>query len=141
LANLFPRADGIEAQSVIALRSGGARMEAEANRMVTEKVAAAVEALSARNSSPRRGCVASWPPLASADIDGAGLELDRRPLQAAELRHPQSMTKPDQDHRCVAVAVAVALGRLDQALDFTLGQVLAIATHFAVAASAKRDCP
>jgi hypothetical protein len=24
---------------------------------------------------------------------------------------------------------------------FTLGQVLAIATHFAVAASAKRDCP
>jgi hypothetical protein len=39
---------GIEAQSVIALRmlrfaSGGARMEAEATRMVTEKVAAAVE--------------------------------------------------------------------------------------------------
>jgi hypothetical protein len=37
---------GVEAQSVIALRmlrlaSGGARMEAEATRMVTEKVAAA----------------------------------------------------------------------------------------------------
>lgn len=40
---------GIEAQSVIALRmlrltSGGARMEAEASRMVTEKIAAAAEA-------------------------------------------------------------------------------------------------
>ena len=43
---------GIEAQSVIALRmlrfaSGGGRMEAEATRMVTEKVAAAVEAQTA----------------------------------------------------------------------------------------------
>jgi hypothetical protein len=35
------------------------------------------------------------------------------------------------------MAVAVALGRLDQALDLTLGQVLAIATHFAVATSAQ----
>ena len=40
---------GVEAQSVIALRmlrlaTGGARMEAEASRMVTEKVAAAAEA-------------------------------------------------------------------------------------------------
>ena len=39
---------GVEAQSVIALRmlrlaTGGARMEAEASRMVTEKVAAAAE--------------------------------------------------------------------------------------------------
>ena len=41
----------VEAQSVIALRmlrlaTGGARMEAEASRMVTEKVAAAAEAQS-----------------------------------------------------------------------------------------------
>ena len=79
--------------------------------------------------------------LGAAHIDGAGLELDRRPLQAAELRHPQSVAETDQDHRRVAVAVAVALGRLDQALDLTLGQVLAIATHFAVAGSAKRNCP
>jgi hypothetical protein len=40
---------GMEAQSVIALRmlrlgSGGARMEAEASRMITEKVAATAEA-------------------------------------------------------------------------------------------------
>ena len=52
---------GVEAQSVIALRmlrlaTGGARMEAEASRMVTDKVAAAeaqavaaVSALSARS--------------------------------------------------------------------------------------------
>ena len=40
---------GVEAQSVIALRmlrlaTGGARMEAEASRMVTDRVAAAAEA-------------------------------------------------------------------------------------------------
>ena len=57
--------------------------------------------------------------LGAAHIDGASLELDRRPLQAAELRHPQSVTETDQDHSPVAVAVAVALGRLDQALDLT----------------------
>ena len=79
--------------------------------------------------------------LGAAHIDGAGLKLDRGPLQAAELRHTESMTETDQDHRRVAVAVAVALGRLDQATDLTLGQVLAIATHFAIAASAKRNCP
>ena len=55
--------------------------------------------------------------------------LDRRPLKAAELRYPQSVTETDQDHSGVAVAVAVALGRVDQALDLTLGEVLAIATH------------
>jgi hypothetical protein len=43
---------GVEAQSVIALRmlrlaTGGARMEAEAARMVTEKVAATAEAQAA----------------------------------------------------------------------------------------------
>ena len=79
--------------------------------------------------------------LGAAHIDGAGLELDRRPLQAAELRHSQSVTETDQDHRRVAVAVAVTLGRLDQALDLTLGQVLPIATDFAIAAAAKRNCP
>ncbi len=62
--------------------------------------------------------------LGTAHIDGAGLELDRRLLQA--------MTETDQDHSRVAVAVAVTLGRLDQALDLTLGQVLPIATHFAI---------
>jgi hypothetical protein len=36
------------------------------------------------------------------------------------------VTETDQDHGRVAVAVSVALGRLDQALDLTFGQVLAI---------------
>ncbi len=50
----------VEAQSVIALRmlrlaSGGARMEAEATRMVTEKVAAAAEAQAAAAGAAIRG--------------------------------------------------------------------------------------
>jgi hypothetical protein len=66
--------------------------------------------------------------------------------QGRDVRRPSEVlwvapTVQGQDHSHVAVAVAVALGRPDQALDLTLGQVLAIATHFAVAASAKRDCP
>jgi hypothetical protein len=77
----------------------------------------------------------------TAHIDGASLELDRRPLQAAEFRYPQPVPETDQDHSGVAVAVAVALGSLDQALDLTLGQMLAIATRLAVATSSKRNCP
>jgi hypothetical protein len=51
---------GVEAQSVIALRmlrlaTGGARMEAEASRMVTEKVAAAAEAQAACTVSALSG--------------------------------------------------------------------------------------
>jgi hypothetical protein len=51
---------GMEAQSVIALRmlrlaSGGARMEAEATRMVTEKVAAAAEAQAVAAVAPISG--------------------------------------------------------------------------------------
>ncbi len=50
----------IEAQSVIALRmlrlaAGGARMEAEAYRMVTEKVVAAAEAQAAAAAAVIRG--------------------------------------------------------------------------------------
>ena len=35
------------------------------------------------------------------------------------------MPEADQDHGAVSAAVAVALGGLDQLLDFTLGQMLA----------------
>jgi hypothetical protein len=41
----------------------------------------------------------------------------------------------------VASRWAIAFGRLDQALDPELGQVLAIAAHFAVAPAAQPDCP
>ena len=49
---------GMEAQSVIALRmlrlaTGGARMEAEASRMVTDKVAAAEAQAVAADRAPR----------------------------------------------------------------------------------------
>ena len=51
---------GIEAQSVIALRmlsfaAGGANAQAEANRMVTEKILAAVEAQTAAAVAAMRG--------------------------------------------------------------------------------------
>ena len=70
-----------------------------------------------------------------------GLELNRRPLQVAELRHSKAVPEADQDHGRIAMAVAVALSCLDQAIDLKLGEVLAIAAHVPVAASAKRDCP
>jgi hypothetical protein len=41
----------------------------------------------------------------------------------------------------IALAVAVALGHLDQALDLEFGQVLAIAAHVTVAAPAQYDSP
>jgi hypothetical protein len=62
-------------------------------------------------------------------------------LQAAEFGHPQAVPESDQDHGRVAMAVAMALGRLDQAFDLELGQVLAIAAHVPVAEPAQCDCP
>jgi hypothetical protein len=51
------------------------------------------------------------------------------------------MPESDQDHARVAMAVPVALGHSDQALDLVLGQVLAIAAHVPIAAPAQCDCP
>jgi hypothetical protein len=51
------------------------------------------------------------------------------------------MPEADQDHGRIALAMAVALRRLDETLDFELSQVLAIAAHVAVAAPTERDCP
>jgi hypothetical protein len=45
----------------------------------------------------------------------------------------------DQDHRCVAVTVAVSLGGLDQLLDLGVGQVFALAVG-GVNAPALRNC-
>ena len=79
--------------------------------------------------------------LGTAHIDTAGLDsIDDRP-EGCTAPAPAVRDGTDQDHSRVAVAVAAAaLGGLDQALDLTFGQMLAIATHFAVAASAKRNC-
>ena len=77
--------------------------------------------------------------LGAAHVHGAGLEGDRRPLQIAQLGHPQAVAEADQDHRRIALAMAIALGRLHQAIE--LGEVLAIAAHVPVAAPPQRDCP
>jgi hypothetical protein len=42
------------------------------------------------------------------------------------------VTKADQDHGHIALAVAVAFGHLHQALDLELDQVLAVAAHVPV---------
>jgi hypothetical protein len=51
------------------------------------------------------------------------------------------MPEADQDHGGVALAISVAPGDLDQALDLVLGEVLAIAAHVPVAKPAQRNCP
>ena len=50
------------------------------------------------------------------------------------------MPEADQDHGGVPLAVAVALGGLDQLLDLALGQVFA-GPKLAVWAAGRRDCP
>ena len=71
---------GMEAQSVIALRllrlaTGGARMKAEASRMVTDKVAAAeakaVAAVSALNGRSPRVVVSQAPRVVKKRVRGA----------------------------------------------------------------------
>jgi hypothetical protein len=79
--------------------------------------------------------------LGAAHVHGASLECDRRPLEVAQLRYAQAVPEADQDHGRIALAMAVALGHLDQALDLELGEVLAIAAHVTVAAPAQCDCP
>jgi hypothetical protein len=74
-------------------------------------------------------------------MHAAGLERDRRPLQIAQLGHPQAVAEADQNHGRIALAMAIAPGRLLQPVDLELGEVLAIAAHVPVAAAAQRDCP
>ena len=71
---------GMEAQSVIALRllrlaTGGARMEAEASRMVTDEIAAAeakaVAAVSALNGRSPRVVVSQAPRVVKKRVRGA----------------------------------------------------------------------
>jgi hypothetical protein len=79
--------------------------------------------------------------LGPANVHGAGLERDRRPWQVAQFGDAQAVAVADQDHGRVALAMAIALGRLDQAVDLELGEMLAIAAHVAVAAPPQRDFP
>jgi hypothetical protein len=75
---------GVEAQSVIALRmlrlaSGGARMEAEATRMVTEKVAAAAEAQTV-------AAVAAMKGRQPHAVAGKALKVFKKPVRANNRR-------------------------------------------------------
>src|SRR5215831_8213923 len=64
--------------------------------------------------------------LGSADMQTAGIKLDLMPLQIAHLRSPEAMAIGDQNHRCIAMAVAIALGSSDQALDLAFGKIAAL---------------
>jgi hypothetical protein len=79
--------------------------------------------------------------LGPADVQVTASEIDLGPLQAAQLRRAQTMSIRDQDHGGVAVAVAVALGGLDQALDLALVQMLAtlIDQPWKIMSIARRD--
>src|SRR5262245_51168566 len=64
--------------------------------------------------------------LGSADMQTASIELDLMPLETAHFRGSEAVTIGDQDHRCIAMAMPIALGSFDQALDLALGQIAAL---------------
>jgi hypothetical protein len=55
--------------------------------------------------------------------EGRGLERDLIRAEIAELSRPQAASECQEDHRRIAVAVTIALGRLDQLLDLREGEV------------------
>jgi hypothetical protein len=59
-------------------------------------------------------------------MQAALVQLDLMPLQVAHLRSSHPMTISDQDHRCIAVTVAIVFGGFDQPLDLALGEVAAL---------------
>src|SRR5262245_25842980 len=65
-------------------------------------------------------------PLCSADMQAALVELDLMPLEATDFTCSQPMTIGDQNHRCIAMTMAIHLaGRVHQSLDLALGEVAA----------------
>ena len=77
---------------------------------------------------------------AVSHMQNTALEVDLIPAQGDKLGGPQAVPEGNEDHRRIAVAPAVGPGGLDQALDLSLGQVLADAVH-GVGTSARSDCP
>jgi len=59
--------------------------------------------------------------LATGDVHRGGPEVDSVPGQIAQLGSPQGMPIGHDDHRRVAVAVAIGFSRLDQLLDLAFG--------------------
>jgi hypothetical protein len=77
--------------------------------------------------------------LDSPDMQGGRSEVHLVPAQVHHLGCPQPMPVSDKDHGGVAVAVAVALGRVHELLDLGLREVLAGA-QVAIGASPRRNC-
>ena len=63
--------------------------------------------------------------LGPPDVQGCGFEVDLLPAHVHHFGGPEAVPVGQKHHECVAVAVAVGLGRLDQLLDLVGGQVLA----------------
>ena len=63
--------------------------------------------------------------LDSTDVQDGVFQVHLLPTQVHQLGGPQTVPKGQQNHRCVAMAPAIVLGRLNQPLDLALGQMLA----------------
>jgi hypothetical protein len=61
------------------------------------------------------------------------------PPQVANFRCPKAVPEGQEHHQCVAMPIAIALGRLDEPLDLVDGQVLS-GPKLAIFASAQRNC-
>jgi hypothetical protein len=61
----------------------------------------------------------------SMNMHVASLKIDIGPTQCTSLRGPQAVPENNQEQGRVPLAVAIAGSRLDQPLDFGLGQILA----------------
>ena len=61
--------------------------------------------------------------LDAAYVHFGTIKIDLVPAQVNQLRDPQAVARGDQDQGCVAMAVAIGPGSLDQALDLVPGEV------------------
>jgi hypothetical protein len=67
-------------------------------------------------------------------------EVHLRPFQGDKLGRPEPMPEGHQDHRGVAVTVAIALGGFDKSFDFGRGKVFTGA-KFGVRPPQRANCP
>jgi hypothetical protein len=75
--------------------------------------------------------------LGSTDVQVRSFKFHVGPLQLSEFTGPQPMAEANQDHSAVSGAMAVALGRFDQLLNFALCEMFAgVVTQRLVAAAA-----
>ena len=77
--------------------------------------------------------------LRPAAVQGGVPEVDLVPTKVRQLTDPQGVTVSYKDHGERRGGPAVLAGRLDQLLDFGLGQILA-GPQLGVRASSRRDC-